>query len=308
MTWFFIALIAPALYAVCNHIDKFLIEKFLSKDPGQKEEVGSLILFSTLFSLLVLPVIYLIEPGVFSVPIFNIGILLLNGVLCVGAIVLYLYAMEKDEASIVVPFYQLIPVFGYILGVFVLGELLSFRQIVSSLIIIAAAIALSFDLSSEKISFHGRVLWLMSGASFIFALSGVIFKKIAVEQGFWLSAFWEFAGLALMGVIIFLAISTYRRDFIRLLRHSGRPIILLNFLNETLTVIGDLIFMYAYLLAPIALVLVANVFQPFFVFIYGIFLTIFFPRISTEKLSRKHLAQKIAAIFVMMIGAYFLYF
>jgi hypothetical protein len=47
MQWFLLALIAPALYAVSNHIDKYLVEKYLSRDKFKQEDVGSLILFST---------------------------------------------------------------------------------------------------------------------------------------------------------------------------------------------------------------------------------------------------------------------
>jgi len=307
MSWFFVALIAPALFAVCNHIDKYLVEKYLSKDEFKKENVGSLILFSTLFALIVLPIIALVEPAVFKVDLLSAGVMILNGLIISGAIILYLHALEKDEASIVVPFFQLIPIFGYGLAVLILNEYLSPSQIVSSLIIIGAAMILSFDLTGERVRLRGRVVLFMGLSSVLYALTDVIFKKVAVVDGFWLSAFWQYAGMLLAGLIIFTTVKTYRQDFLSVFKRSKKPVIFLNFFGEILYLIGDLILRFSFLLAPIALVMVANVFQPFFVFIYGIILTIFFPRISTEKLSRRHLAQKILAITIMVIGAYFLY-
>lgn len=307
MSWFFIALLAPALYALTNHLDKYLIDKYLSKNDSEATNVGSLILFSTLFALILLPIIAFFEPAVLNVDLTSALALIVNGILVALAIILYLQAIEKDEVSIVIPFLQLIPVFGYGLAIIILGEYLTLAQIISSLVIIFGAMILSFDLTSVKIRFRRLVVWYAGGAAFLYALSDVIFKKIAVVDGFWLSAFWQYVGVLLTGVIIFVLIPTYRHDFLRVFKKSKGPVLFLNSLGECLAIIGDLIIRYAYLLAPITLVMVANVFQPFFVFIYGIILTIFFPKITTEKLSRRHLVQKILAITIMVVGAYFLY-
>jgi len=64
MNWFVIALIGPFLYAITNHIDKILLEKFF-KDGG----VGTLILFSSLLSVVALPVVLIAEPTVLMVDI-----------------------------------------------------------------------------------------------------------------------------------------------------------------------------------------------------------------------------------------------
>ena len=72
--------------------------------------------------------------------------------------------------------------------------------------------------------------------------------------------------------------------------------------------LGNIAFSFAYLLAPIALVLLTQSFQPFFVLVIGIILTLFFPKISVEKIEAKHLWQKVIAIFITGIGAYMLLF
>jgi hypothetical protein len=69
---------------------------------------------------------------------------------------------------------------------------------------------------------------------------------------------------------------------------------------------GNLAFAFAYMLAPIALVLLANSFQPIFVLGIGILLTIFFPKISVEKIEAKNLWQKVIAITITGIGTYLL--
>ena len=76
MLWFFIALIGPFLYALSNHIDKILLEKYF-KEGG----VGTLILFSSLLSVMVLPFIFLADRTVFNINGISILILAIEGIL-----------------------------------------------------------------------------------------------------------------------------------------------------------------------------------------------------------------------------------
>src|SRR3989338_5774192 len=120
MNWFFIALLAPALWSASNHCDKYLISRYFN-GVG----TGALVLFSSLVGLLVLPVILLFQPTVIEVSFSNALAMIVSGIIAIIGIVLYLYAMKKDEASIVTPLFQTIPVFAFILGYFVLGETLT---------------------------------------------------------------------------------------------------------------------------------------------------------------------------------------
>ena len=89
--------------------------------------------------------------------------------------------------------------------------------------------------------------------------------------------------------------------------NSGLKIFSLNVVGEILYIIGNLANNFATLLAPVAVVLVVSSYQPLFVFIIGIVLTIFLPHISMEKISTKHLLHKIISILIIVIGSYFLY-
>ena len=117
MSWFFIALIGPLLYAMTNYIDKILLEKVF-KEGG----VGTILLFSSLVSVFALPFIFLMDRTAFSVGVLQILILAVVGVLNALVLWFYLIALEDEEASIVVVFYQLVPVMGSILGYFIIGE------------------------------------------------------------------------------------------------------------------------------------------------------------------------------------------
>lgn len=296
-----IALVAPILWAATNHIDKYLINKYF-RNGG----VGSLIIFSSLIGIFVLPFILIIHPAVFSINPILALLIIANGSLYVLGLLPYLYALAEDEASIVVPLFQTIPVFSYVLAFFVLGERLASIQIVASLLIILGAITLSLDLNQKKIKFKKKVFWLMFLASFLIALNGLIFKYVAIQENFWTTSFWEYIGFAVLSIILLLFVRSYREQFLLVVKNNKRAVLGWNTTNEVLNIIAKIIMNFATLLAPLALVWVVNGFQPFFVLFFGIIITLFFPRFSKENLLKKHLAQKVIAILIMFIGVYLL--
>jgi len=302
MTWFLIALIGPILYALTNFIDKLLLEKYF-KNGG----VGTLVLISSLISIFVLPFIFLIDNTVFSVGYIQILTLAVVGILNVVVIWCYLLALRDEEASIVVVFYQLVPVFGSVLGYFVLGEILSQIQLIAMAVIILGTTIISFEIDAEnKFKLRKRTVPLMLIAALAWAIESVLFKMVALEENLWRSLFWEHLMMTVVGLIIFIFIRSYRDDFLSAIRDNSRKILSLNVLNETLYITGNIVVAFAYLLAPIGLVLLTESFQPIFVFALGIFFTFFFPKVATEKIYARHILQKVIAICITGIGTYLL--
>lgn len=299
MSWFLIALIGPILWAIVNHIDKFLLS-----DKFEGSNVGALMIFSTLQCGLLLPILYFINNDIFNLSVGNIILLTVIGVLSVFAIMPYMYALDEEEASIVIPLFQLIPIWGYMFSYFILGETLTWMQIVGCLLIIggSAIITLEFD-EEKKIKFKKKIILLMLLSTILFALYETLFKFVAVDVGFVISSFWEYLGVFFMGVIFYLFVKKYKISFLNLLRTQGKKIISLNVASESLTIIGNFAVNFALIIAPVALTLTISGVQPLFVFVIGVFLTIFFPRIYKEKMSKKHLIQKMISIMIIVIGS-----
>ncbi len=303
MTWFLISLIGPFLYAMTNFIDKTLLEKYF-KSGG----VGTLLIFSALLSGLALPILFLFDPTVFSVGLFNILVLAAVGILNVLVLFFYLKALEDEEASITVVFYQLVPVFAYGLAYFILGESLTTIQLIAMAIVIFGTSIISFEVDTEnKFKLRTKTIFYMVSASFCWALGSVIFKAVALEEQVVRSLFWEHLMLTIIGIGLFFFVRTYREHFIIAVRQNSVAIFSLNVLNETLYMLGNTIFAFAYLLGPIAVVLLAESFQPLFAILIGVFMTVFFPRIISEKIHIKHLWQKGIAFAVTCLGTYLLF-
>jgi len=302
MNWFLIGLLPPALWSITNHLDKYLISKYF-KGGG----VGALMVFSSLIGLLLLPFIIIFHPEVLSVNPVNASLIAINGFLYILAVLPYFYALGKDEASIAVPLFQLIPVFSYVLAYFVLGETLQNNQLIGGTLIVLGAIGISLELNDgKKIKLKTDVFWLMMLSSVLFALNFLFFKYFALQETFWTTSFWEYVGFAVFAVILMVFVKPYRKEFISVMKQNSLPVLGLNGFNEVVNIIAKASFNFASLLAPITTIWIVNGFQPFFVLGYGVLLTIFFPHISKENISRKHLTQKLIAILIMLVGTYFL--
>lgn len=302
--WFFIALIAPILWSIVNHLDKYMLSKYL-KNRG----VGALLIFSSLASIVILPfIIYFYHSQIFNVSNTDLVTLLFVGFLSAGAFYFYLEGMNEEEASIVVPLFQLVPIFGYFLSYLILGESLNIYQILSSMLIISGIIILTIEIDIDnKIILKKKVLILITISSFLFALHDTLFKKVAIIESFWVSVFWQYASLVIFGILILIFIKKFRKDFFAMFSGMGVKILSINITSEILYILGNLANNFATLLAPVAIVLVVSSYQPFFVFIGGIFLTIFLPKFVSEKISNKHLIHKLISILIIIIGSYLLY-
>jgi uncharacterized membrane protein len=303
MAWFLITLIMPVTGAIVNYIDKYLIERVV-----ENRGIGSLIIFSALMGLPVALLILLFNPNVFSISTRNAFFIMINGFFYVAWVLPYLYALEKDEASVVSPLFQLSPVITFVLGFSFLKESLNMTQLIGCILIFFGAVILSIEKNSSGVKVKIAVLLLMALSCFFIALSGIIFKVVALEESFWITYFWENIGIFISALLLFL-VREYRTQFFQALKINRVKVIALNTINETIIMVGEIAIRFATLLAPISLVyFVGEGFQPFFVLAFGILLSIFFPRFISEKIERRKIFQKLLAISVMFVGTYLISF
>ncbi len=280
------------LWAISVHFDKYLVERFF-----KQSNVAVLLVFTAFVGLLMLPFIWFFEPSVVSLDVERIAIIAASGILYMGAMLFYLRALQSEEASVVAPFFQSSPLFGYVLAYFVLGEKLSAMQMAGGLLIIVGASVVSVRFG-ERGAFKLRLAALMLACGFVLALATLIFKVFAVEVAFWTTTFWMFVGEAIFGSVL-LSVSSYRNEFIRLMRTNTAALLSINASNELINLGGGLGNRYALLFAPLSLVQAIGSTTTIFVFLFGVVLSLFVPHLGRENLSGRELAQKgIAALCV----------
>ena len=284
------------LWAISVHLDKYLVERFF-----KESNVAVLLLFTALVGVLLLPFIWFYEPNVTSPSAGSIALIILAGILYMTALLLYLQALQSEEASVVAPFFQAGPLFGYVLAYVVLGETLSPRQMAGGVMIIIGASIVSIRFGHSARMFKARLALLMLACGFIMALATLIFKVFAIKVEFWTTTFWMFVGEAIFGAAL-LMIPSYRRQFIALVRANTAALLSINASNELINLGGGLGNRYALLFAPLSIVQAIGSTTTLFVFAFGIVLSVFFPGFGRENLSGRELAQKGIAAVIVAIG------
>jgi uncharacterized membrane protein len=284
--WLLYAFTGPVLWAISTHIDKYLVDRYF-----RHSDTAVLMVFTALVGLLMLPVIWICDARVLTPSLRSIMVMAGSGVLYMGAMLFYLRAIQREEASVVAPLFQANTLFTFLLGWLFLHEKLGWMQLAGAALVVSGALSLSLDKRLHFARLKLPLVLLMLAATFAVALSSVLFKFFAVQDRFWTTTFWTFAGEGAFGIAI-LAMPVYRRQFIQMFRRNPGAVIGVNGANELINLGAGLGVRYASLLAPVALVTAISSTSTFFVFFFGILLTIFFPRLGREDVTARNLVQK----------------
>jgi uncharacterized membrane protein len=296
MSWLIFAFSGPVLWAISTHLDKYLVERYF-----KHSDVTLLLLFTAFMGVAILPFIAFFEPSAIELPAGSIALILVSGLLYMTGLLFYLRAIQSEEASVVAPFFQVTPLFGYVLAYIVLGETLSARQLAGGGLIIAGTLIVSIRFDRKVGRFKARLVLLMLACGLAMAVSGLIFKLFALQVDFWATTFWLFVGEAIFGVAL-LSIASYRRGFIAVLRQDTAALLAIGGSNELFNLGGTVGSRYALLFAPLSIVQAIGSTTTLFVFGFGVVLSVFYPRVAREELSVRELAQKAAAAVVVAIG------
>lgn len=296
MSWLLLAIIAQALWAVVNHLDKYLVTKYF------KGGVGAVLIFTALVNGIFLPFILVFNPHILSTPIPQAFFATSIGILYVMMSLFYFYALKNEEATKISVLWQLTGPITYILGIIFLSETLTTRQGIGAIIVLLGGIITMISSEQKKLCIKKYPLILMTASVCCLAISSIMFKGFAVQFDFWSGIFFEILGAFITGIVFLIFIKSYRREFLIGLKKDTTKILSINIPNELMQISGQVLFRQATILVPVAIVQVTNTLNTFFVFIFAILINIFLPQISQEKFSFWNILQKILGIITVSIG------
>lgn len=300
MLGFTLGIVATFFWSLVNVIDKYLVEKFCKGGS-----IGSLLILSSFFPVLLVPLsLFLSEhPTDFlNFSPLQIAILIFSGCLTTTWMYFYFSALHDDDVSIVAPLFQLTPVFALIIGFFVLGELPKYIEIFCAGLILIGSLILSYEQATGKIKM--KLIAYLGIASAIIATMNVLFKYVALDESFWSSILWHSIGTTCAGLTLYVFNAEYRSGFKTFVTENLGFGITLNALNESFVLIGDTIFAYALLLAPVALIQSTQAYQPIFVLLIGVVVAKFKPEwIGEESTDTKIVFQKVMGILFVVLGS-----
>lgn len=293
MTWLFYALLSPIIYTVVNFIDKYVVEHRV-KDYRAMPIYGSITgaVVGTLFWMIT---------GYPALPLQDCLILFLSGSLTIWGAALYFNAMSRSETSVIILLLQSLPIFTLVFSFVLLGERLSFPQMIGFIFLMSASLLASFRKSRRRtkldISF-----WLIIATNIFWAAAAVLVKFSVTNLSFSQILSYESWGIGLGGVALLVLLPQTRSAFIQSAQKSSKGTLLIFFTNELIFVGAKSITYYAYSIGPVSLVSVVNGIQPFIGLLYGWLLTALFPKQFSEDISKKGLAHKGALGILALLG------
>lgn len=294
MLWLIIVVLAYFLFAVVALGDKYL----LAGPPNPKTYVFYVGVLGSL-SLILIPFINFYLP-----PYYQILISFLAGAVFIFALLGLYEGLEHFEASRIIPAIGgLLPLFIFVLTyLFSRGEeTLNFKGFSAFVFLVLGSIFITKS-PYKKISFKSFKISLIT--AFLFAIFLVLSKYVYLSQPFWNGFIWIRIGAAVTALFFIFTKDARKEIFERKFSFSKKTGILF-ISNQTLGVGAFILQHWAIALAGLAYLAIIGALQGVqyvFLFILTILLSLKFPKILKEEISKKILFQKIVSILLIGLG------
>ena len=294
--WLFFALAANVMYTGVTVFDQFLRKKHIANS------ISATVLWLFLFFFVWLAIVPFIDISLPALPQLVAG--LTAGFLVVITTVTYFHTLNEEEASSIMPIWQFSSVFVLALSIAFLGEKLFSAHYAGFVLILVASLFLSVHKTIKGLRVK-RTALLVLAASIVWAIRIVLEKYFFLTESFWNGLFWIPIG-SFIGAIALLfipkAFSGFRSELASLVKTKQAMLVLAA--STLLTFAADLGSWKALQLGPASLVSIAGATQLMFLFVLTALLSRFFPNVLKERIDRKALLTKFAAISLMIIGLY----
>jgi uncharacterized membrane protein len=296
MPWYIFVLLSSALFGMNNLIEKYVLDKRMN-NPMTLTITGCFL--SGLIGLF----LFMFFPNLRQIDNNQGFLLLISGALGVFYLLPYYKALKLEDASLIVPLFKFEYVFVLVFGAIFLKEYLTIKQIVGLIIIIISGLFLGCK-NIRKMLKPRKSFWLMAVASLMIVLSAIAFKGVTNNYSFLTGMTYSLLGGGLMGIIL-LCIPENRKNIMKV-NYKSLGLILL--LDDAIDVIARFCSRYALTLTMVTYVYIFSSVQSFFVLIYGITLTLAFPKIIKEDISLATIINKIIVGIFMFAGMWLVYF
>lgn len=289
--WIFV-LIAPMLYAVANLVDKIQ----LHGRRGDSRPLALMALGSVIGFIFIIPLgVFVYFSGRSIGSWQNVIAILLNELTYNIAILLYMRVLKKEEASNIIPWFQIVPMFGLVGAWLFLGEKLGLSSIAAILFVMLGG----FILSYQRGEFRKGLFGIMMLCSAFFAIYEVIFAYFGRGIDPYSAIFLTVAGKTLWSLPILL-IRKELHGFLLGLRTRLK----FQIVGELTNLVADITMCVSLIYFPVALVQGTVSTQPFFILAGAIILTKFFKsqKAVSEDITKVTLVKKVIGITMLVIG------
>lgn len=297
MSWLVFALLSPVVYTLVNFIDKYIVER-------EVPDANGIIIFTAILSTISGTIFWLLGGRPLLDPADTL-LVMLTGMLTVGAALFYFLAMSREAASNIILFLQLTPIVVFILSLLFLGETLELREVVGFVLIIGAALAASHKPGAGRFRLS-TAFFLICGTAVCQGIAFVLFDFVAANLPFLTAAAYESWGIAIGGLLVYLLVPPVRRGFNKNISSMRRFGIGMIAINETFFITAKTLGFIAITLGSATLVSVISSTGVFLGIVYGLVLTLAAPSIFKENISWANLTRKGILASILFVGIYFM--
>lgn len=299
MNWLAISIIAYFFLALEVILDKFLLSsKRVSHPVIYAFYTGMLGLFALVF----VPFGF---HGIGAIEIISrliVGMIFIYGMLCL------FFALNKSEASRVTPVVgAVIPIVIFFLSIIFLNEQFHVREIYGIAALIIGGLWISYDFEAKRKMFPGFFWSILAGV--LLAISATALKGFYLHDNFFNAYIWTRVG-AFLGVLVFFLVPAFRNiiflslfKFKKPERRSGQSGILF-VVTRSIGGLGSILKEKAtsFTLASVTVVNALSSTEYVFIFLMGLFFSIWLPDVFQEKKDWKNIIQKVLGIVIITIG------
>lgn len=294
MLWLSVAIFAYFLLALVFLVDKYLL---VGPIPNPRVYAFYIGILQALVFLLI-PFVDFLFLGFFYV---FLG--LASGVFFILALFWFYKGLQVFEPSRIVPAMGgLMPIFTFCLVYAFSGgeQILKNQEFLAFLFLIAGSVLIT----SEKKKISLESLKVAAIAAFFFAVYTVLAKYVYLVQPFWSGFIWIRAGSLLAGLVSFFLFSDeIKAQFFKKKKSSSAKSTVIFLANQAVGAGGNVLQSWALALAPLVYVSLVNALvglQYVFLLIFAVILSLKFPQILKEEVSKETILQKMVAL--LLIG------
>ena len=236
--------------------------------------------------------------GFSDVSSFNLLLILIIAVNYLLMVLFYFQAIKHGEISRLVPIYYLSPLFVLVLASIFLNEILSLIKYVGVFLLVIGTVMISMK-GSLKFDF-GKAFWLILFSGFLIAINTVLTKYLLGSIDYWTI----YAYIRLFDFLMVIPFFVTNIDGFRdIIKANGYPAMGVIILSEVINLLAMLFATIAASMGYITLVNAMSSLQPFFVLVFAVGMSIWYPKILKEEIGKSAIALKILAIVIMFAGA-----
>jgi len=288
--WLLIAVIGFALSAVANILDKYVLDKTISRPVV-------FVFYSTVWGLLFL----LLTPffGFLSDPQSYIAALFAGATFVAGLWASYI-GIQKSEVSHMGPLIGAVtPIFTFVWSMFLFHEVFSGRQIFAVIILIFGSLVIAGEKSAKHNGFHRAMFWGILGG-FLISIYAVIAKYIYNHNSFAAGFIWIQGAVGFFSALLVLS-AAVRATFKRPPKSEAKKVALVA-VDKFFGLAGLVLVQYAIALGSVTLVYALAGVQYAILILLVAIISKFGPKFFAEEYSRGEIAQELIAVFIIGIG------